>query len=481
MKYKKLLPLLSFCLLTLSLRSWSSGLLALIALLPLLLYLIHEKSPWKSGLSTFLTASAIPLIGLEGTGTSWPTLYPVIVFVSSMWFFLVGILQNLVLQHWGQKSIILFPVFWVAIEAILTTPVFSGSLANPTPLLAYTQGETPLLYAAILSGTAGTSLIVCVFNVMIFLFIYINKNLSYVFGGIIVSFCIFSLIFQPKEKANSQLSVGLVQPHITKQEVISSSLDLKRQKEGFYRMGLLAKEARKNGAEVVVMPESVFGLIYPYESGEVPELPQFDFPVIVGANLSFKNGSEVFNSVLQIGKNWSKIYNKQITVPFFERKIIPGNSPGFFTAKGLKFATFICWENAFPYLSRDASLAKADVIVYLNNLTWAGYTETPRLHATMSAFRSVELAKPVLSATINGPSYVFNFNGNVLGKIQSGKQDSLAVKISTSSTITPFVHYGNWIGIISLILSFSTIILVLWSKFYRYRPAELPTLKEVNL
>ncbi|MCA1556251.1 MAG: apolipoprotein N-acyltransferase, partial [Acidobacteria bacterium] len=69
---------------------------------------------------------------------------------------------------------------------------------------------------------------------------------------------------------------------------------------------------------------------------------------------------------------------------------------------GARAGVFICFESAFPALSREFAGAGADVLVNISNDGYLGRTPVLRQHLANAVFRAVENRRPVLRVTNTG-------------------------------------------------------------------------------
>lgn len=96
--------------------------------------------------------------------------------------------------------------------------------------------------------------------------------------------------------------------------------------------------------------------------------------------------------------------------PFLEKIIVPA---GYFTAgtrppvlrlQNTGLAPLICFESVFPYISRKAVLAGAELLAVQTNDAWFGRSGGPRQHLDFSIFRAVEFRRSVVRSANTGIS-----------------------------------------------------------------------------
>jgi len=74
---------------------------------------------------------------------------------------------------------------------------------------------------------------------------------------------------------------------------------------------------------------------------------------------------------------------------------------------------FICFESAFPSISRSFAQAGADVLVNISNDGYLGQTPVMRQHLANTVFRAVENGRPVVRVTNTGITAYINERGMV--------------------------------------------------------------------
>jgi apolipoprotein N-acyltransferase len=75
---------------------------------------------------------------------------------------------------------------------------------------------------------------------------------------------------------------------------------------------------------------------------------------------------------------------------------------------------FICFESAFPSISRHFAKDGADLLVNISNDGYLGQTPVMRQHLANTVFRAVENARPVLRVTNTGITAFISVRGTVM-------------------------------------------------------------------
>ena len=112
----------------------------------------------------------------------------------------------------------------------------------------------------------------------------------------------------------------------------------------------------------------------------------------------------------------------------------------------LRVGPLICFESAFPDMSRALVQRGAQVILVQSATSTFQYTWAPEQHASLAALRAAETGRPVVQATLTGVSVAYDANGAQVGT-RLGKDASAAtvytVPLTTGSTL--YDRWGNWV------------------------------------
>ncbi len=190
---------------------------------------------------------------------------------------------------------------------------------------------------------------------------------------------------------------------------------------------------------------------------------------------SVPNPHSIFNSAFLFGPGGIRAtYRKQHLVPFGEfipleslipalKKLAPvgfsctpGEDSGVFRANvadpaSPSIGALICFEDAFPYLARNAANAGADLLVTLANDAWFDGSCESEQHLAQAVLRCVETRRPMLRCTNRGVSAFIDRNGRILRRIGDGRgagEPGFAVHdlpVPTRAPLTPYARLGDWL------------------------------------
>lgn len=118
-------------------------------------------------------------------------------------------------------------------------------------------------------------------------------------------------------------------------------------------------------------------------------------------------------------------------------------------ADGAAFAPLICFESAFPDMSRNAARAGARFLVFQSATTTFQGTWEPDQQASLAAVRAVETGRPAISATLAGTTAAFDAQGRrLLWHPQSTGTSVIPLRLAERAT--PFDRFGDWVVVASL-------------------------------
>lgn len=125
-----------------------------------------------------------------------------------------------------------------------------------------------------------------------------------------------------------------------------------------------------------------------------------------------------------------------------------------FESDGVKFATPICFEDTFGYLSREFVRRGAEVIVNLTNDGWSYSVPAQMQHMAMAVFRATENQRSVIRSTNSGMTTVIDPNGRMQGILEPFTEGYMVrdVPVYTAGT-TLYTRWGDWAAWAAVVLS----------------------------
>ncbi|WP_445114782.1 apolipoprotein N-acyltransferase [Acinetobacter sp. WZC-1] len=199
---------------------------------------------------------------------------------------------------------------------------------------------------------------------------------------------------------------------------------------------------------------------------------------------SRQQGSPMYyNSMIAMGSDASGLYKKQRLVPFGEyiplygllSWVLPAlqNDPsmsGFsrgaadqppFSIKGHQLAAAICYEVAYPNLTRR-NAQHSDFLVTVSNDAWFKGTAGPLQHLQMVQMRAKENGRWFIRATNTGVTAFIDHQGHIVKQAPMDQEAVLRGDLPAMQGETWYTRFSDW-----PILGFSLLLLILG---WIYRP-----------
>jgi apolipoprotein N-acyltransferase len=139
---------------------------------------------------------------------------------------------------------------------------------------------------------------------------------------------------------------------------------------------------------------------------------------------------------------------KSADTHFWER----GTEFSVFTAGGVTFATPICFEDSFGYISRIFVQRGAEVIVNMTNDSWSGSVAAAMQHMSKAVFRAVENRRSVIRCSNGGMTCTIDPNGRITNMLEPYTEGYLIgmVPIYTEKR-TLYTLWGDWFAFLCLV------------------------------
>lgn len=455
-----LLAFTSSVLLSFALRPQGFGTLALIALIPGMIAISRESKLFKAALYSYLCSVGAVVVALEGLLREFPFVFMTGVLVYSSIFAFAGAGVFVIKKTWGTKAILAFPIFWVALEFLVSQPTILGQWANPIMAIGYTQFDTALLQTARWSGVTGTSFLVVAVNAVL-TFAFLERRVTRLIPSAVLVVLILTALFIPtstSQAVGKPFRVGIAQAYLPTLEYTIADFDVSAQKLIAERYKTLLAKLVKEKVNLVVLPETALGGWFTNldQNPQILDALQGVSLALIGVKTSSRSVEdrlESRNAILEFQREANRIrevYAKKIPIPMTESGFTPGKNVGLVRLGGVVFGLGICWENTFPALARDEVRNGAQVLVYQNSLLWAGATATPVLHQRISAFRAVENARDVIHATAGGSSALINSSGHLIALAPQVTETVLTGLVQARTGLTVFGQFGDWFGLFGI-------------------------------
>jgi apolipoprotein N-acyltransferase len=111
------------------------------------------------------------------------------------------------------------------------------------------------------------------------------------------------------------------------------------------------------------------------------------------------------------------------------------------------FGVLICFESAFPDMSRVDANQGAQVLIYQTSDSTFQRSWAPEQHASLAALRAAETGRPAVQAALSGDSAAFDDRGRLLAWADTNIRGVRMVTIAlpTVSARTPFDQAGDYV------------------------------------
>ncbi len=112
---------------------------------------------------------------------------------------------------------------------------------------------------------------------------------------------------------------------------------------------------------------------------------------------------------------------------------------------GLRIGPLVCFESAFPDMSRRLTRDGVDVLVAQSATSTFQHSWAPGQHASLAALRAAETWRPVVHATLTGVSTVADPRGRVVGdRLGTDRSAAAVYDVPLARGTSPYVRAGDW-------------------------------------
>ena len=237
-------------------------------------------------------------------------------------------------------------------------------------------------------------------------------------------------------------------------------------------LATLSRRARRDGAELVVWPESSVGALELDMDTKLAVrdvVEEIDVPIVLGSSHAEKMAKPKPGAPAARPSNAAFVmaprtsvpppYKKVRLLPFGEYRPIDlpesiaprmfdterGEHHMVLDAGAIKVEPIICWENLFAEDVHGAASEEPTVIAHLVNDGWFGPTAQPALHNLASVMRAAEANRPVVLASNLGPSQIIDARGRVVARsTHFYAPDVVTARVHMPGGMTPYRRFGDF-------------------------------------
>ncbi|MEU8030773.1 apolipoprotein N-acyltransferase [Streptomyces sp. NPDC049099] len=364
----------------------------------------------------------------------------------------------------GAAALLVLPSAWLMVELLRS---WQG-LGGPWGMLGASQWQvSPALRLASVGGVWLLSFLIVAVNVAAAVLMSVRESRVPAVASLVATAAAASVAWAwaPRPQTDGQVRIAVVQPGVVDGQ---DSGDRR-----FDREEQLTRQLTGQGVDLVVWGESSVG----FDLDDRPDLARriaalsrrtgADVLVNVDARRSDRPG--IYKSSVLVGPDGptGERYDKMRLVPFGE--YIPARSLlGWATSvgkaagedrrrgteqvvmnvgHGLRIGPLVCFETAFPDMSRHLAQDGADVLLGQSATSTFQGSWAPEQHASLAALRAAETGRPMVHATLTGVSAVYGPGGQRLGPWLGTDASAVHVyDVPLAHGVTPYVRYGDWPG-----------------------------------
>ena len=127
---------------------------------------------------------------------------------------------------------------------------------------------------------------------------------------------------------------------------------------------------------------------------------------------------------------------------------LPGTESKIFDYKGLNFSTSICFEDIFPFISREFALQGSSLFLNLSNDSWSRAVSAERQHLNLGVYRSIENRRSTVKSTNSGITCLILPTGEVVDPMEPFIADyniySAPIYTEEDFGLSLYTRYGDW-------------------------------------
>ncbi|MBY8882328.1 apolipoprotein N-acyltransferase [Actinacidiphila acidipaludis] len=445
--------------------------LAYVALVPWMLLIRSAPTPKRAALDGWFGGAGFMLAVHHWLLPSLNVFIVVLALIlGALWAPWGWLVRRLLGQDAGRaqvaSALVLVPCGWLMVELVRS---WQG-LGGPWGLLGASQWEVrPALRLASLGGVWLLSFLVVLLNTSVAALVARPGARRPAVAALVVTAVATSVVWwwAPRPQQSGSVRVAVVQPGVM--PTAESRLD---------REIALTQQLAGSHPDLVVWGESSVGVDLSSHPAVADRLASLSASIgadlLVNVDAPKADGSGISKTSELIGPDGvtGPTYDKMRLVPFGEyipmRSVLgwatsvgkaadqnrrPGKHQVVMDAPGLRFAPLVCFETAFPDMSRHLAGDGAQVLVAQSSTSSFQDSWAPAQHASLAALRAAETWRPMVHATLTGISAVYDGNGHAVGhRVGTGSSTTTLYRVPLSTGVSPYVRFGDWVPHLALLL-----------------------------
>ncbi|MFG3262035.1 MULTISPECIES: apolipoprotein N-acyltransferase [Streptomyces] len=356
-------------------------------------------------------------------------------------------------------ALLVVPSGWLAVELVRS---WQG-LGGPWGVLGASQWQVePALRLASVGGVWLLSFLVVAVNVAVALLLAVPAHRTAAVAGLVATAAATSAawMWSPRPETDGQARIAVVQAGV----VDGPDRRFDREEE-------LTRRLVGQDVDLIVWGESSVGHDLDDRTDLARRLTELSRAtgagILVNVDARRSDRPGIYKSSILVGPQGptGDRYDKMRLVPFGE--YIPARSLlGWATSvgkaagedrrrgteqvvmnagPGLRIGPMVCFETAFPDMSRHLVEDGTDVLVAESSTSTFQNSWAPAQHASLGALRAAETGRPFVHATLTGVSAVYGASGERIGPWLGTDASTTAVyEVPLTSGVTPYVRFGDW-------------------------------------
>jgi apolipoprotein N-acyltransferase len=453
--------------------------LSWILLVPLL-WAIEDRPPkqafhlgWIAGIFTHLLC----FYWIAGTVQRYSNLHSALSllalvlfsFYSGLPFGMIASLTSFLRARTRLPVIILFPVFYTAMEYLYP-------FIFPWHLGASQYGLLPVIQISDIFGVYGVTTLVVIVNCAVFQIVRsLIRNTSFPWIPSLSALILVAATIayggsrvrhvESRIAQGEALTVGIVQPNVLLEERQSPFLV----EDIAHRYARLSDKASVDGAQLIVWPESALAYMFQPQSG--PSSPSgrlksyakdlqaaLVFGTIAAETDGLRNTAYLINPQGRTAGRYDKVHLLAFGeyMPFSNwiphlnglvqgvGNFKPGERIDPLCWDHTCFGVLICYEAILKDLARAMVKGGAQFLVNITNDAWFGDTRCPEQHLMLASFRAVENRVYLLRSANTGISAVVDPVGRISARTTLFTEALRVETIRLVSITSLYQKWGDW-------------------------------------
>ncbi|MEV7346013.1 apolipoprotein N-acyltransferase [Streptomyces sp. NPDC093544] len=359
-------------------------------------------------------------------------------------------------------ALVVLPSGWLMVELVRS---WQG-LGGPWGLLGSSQWQVgPALRLASVGGVWLLSFLVVTVNVAVAVLVSVRGARIPAVAGLVATAAATSAAWawSPRPDADGAVRIAVVQPGVV------NGLDSIEKR--FAREEALTRTLAGQDLDLVVWGESSVG----FDLADRPDLANriaalsrlTDADILVNVDARRSDRPGIYKSSVLVGPQGptGDRYDKMRLVPFGE--YVPARSVlGWATSvgkaagedrrqgteqvvmnvgHGLRVGPMVCFESAFPDMSRHLAQDGAEVLLAQSSTSSFQHSWAPEQHASLAALRAAETGRSMVHATLTGVSAVYGPSGERVGSwLGTDASTTMVYEVPLARGVTPYVRFGDW-------------------------------------